>query len=64
MEFNGVKVTGVNCMNRCCALQHEDKDASQRFVWKPNGEGKYEFRTMISDATEYSYAKFSSFILL
>ncbi|CAB9513084.1 expressed unknown protein [Seminavis robusta] len=64
MELNGVPVTGLKCFNRCCALQHDDSDPAQSFRWTPNADGKYEFRSMISGATKYGFARFSSFVLL
>jgi len=64
MEVNGIKVTDVKCMNLCCALLRDDPDYASRYKWEPNADGKYEFRTQITDATQYGYARFSSFVLL
>ena len=64
IKVNGVDVTGINCMNKCCALRHNDPDPKQQFIWKPNAEGAYEFQTKIENAIKYSYARFSSFIFL
>jgi len=64
LEVNGVVVDTVKCMNKCCALQHADKDPIQQFKWKPNAEGKYEFRATIADGSKYGYARISSFIFL
>ncbi|CAB9503658.1 expressed unknown protein [Seminavis robusta] len=65
MEVNLVKVTGVNCMNDCCALKHSRADEhEQQYVWPPRPGGDYEFRARIINNKQWSYARFSSFIIL
>ncbi|CAB9521608.1 expressed unknown protein [Seminavis robusta] len=69
MEVNQVNVTSVHCMNKCCALKHEvegddDKQETQAFIWRPQPNGQYVFRARITDNTVWSYARFSSFIVL
>jgi hypothetical protein len=63
MEVNHERVTGVNCLNECCALKHEHADEKLQFLWRPQ-DGKYEFRARIIDGTEWGYARISSFIAM
>ncbi|CAB9497924.1 expressed unknown protein [Seminavis robusta] len=65
MEVNRVKVTSMNCMNLCCALKHsQDPNPDKQFIWKPNEDGRYDFRARITGGTQWGYARFSSFIVI
>jgi hypothetical protein len=68
MEVNGVRVTEASDLHLCTALMHDDPDPNLRHIWKPNAEGKYEFRVRIADTDptrrQFSYLRISSFIFL
>lgn len=59
MEVNGVPVVEYDQIGMCWAL----KGAQNGYRWTQNAQGKYDIRAKL-EAQEYSYVRFSSFILV
>lgn len=59
MKINGVPVVSFTKIDRCWAAKGEENGHR----WSVGSEGKFEVRARI-DADEYSYLRYSSFIVL
>ena len=59
ITINGEKVTEASDMNTCYALKNHNGH-----IWRPNANGKFDIQIQIKDATDYSFVRISSFILL
>jgi len=59
MQVNGIAATEFTKLGNCWAL----KNNGTIYKWAPNAQGKFEIRARL-DAAEYSFVRFSSFILV
>ena len=59
ITVNGEQVVEASDMHTCYLLKNKNGH-----VFKPNKDGKYEIKVRVEENEDYSYIRFSSFVLV